>query len=228
MLAVVAPAAAETPPLSPARAVLAAAIAAHTAALAAAEAAAAPARRLQAVRAAYAEAGRQLAEARADDEATLGDWLAAGAEGERPSPSIPTRSAERRLDELAADAAAAARALPAVEARHADAVRLLTAAGQARSTAIAGAAVEAAREVIAGEMAPALDRLLMVEARLSGLAAELRRLGHAPHNSAAALSASLDIDGRLRAAKAEAGVPRADAIGHAFLDALALDPQATL
>jgi hypothetical protein len=98
-------------PASPARSILAQAIAETKAASDSLALAEAPVAKLQAIIAAAEQALAQLTERQRDDEAILGDWLAAGGAGERPAPVVQTLSAERRVAELPPDAAAGRRAL---------------------------------------------------------------------------------------------------------------------
>ena len=213
-------------PLSPARAELAVAISEVAAASAALAKVERPVAALQTVITAHAAAAAELAAARDSDSDELGAWLASGSVGERPARSIATGSAERRLAELAADAAGASKALPAAIEMRATAAERVAEAARRRDEALCVAAAEAAAE-LAPALAEAVKAVLVVEAKMRALAAALQSAtdtGRLPGGAGAAGR----IVAAVAAAKREPAVARDDEGGRAFLDRLAADAEAAL
>jgi hypothetical protein len=218
-------------PLSPARSELAAAIeqlrqAQHEAAVAAG-----PANRLHQVVADLERAETELAGLRAEDERLLGAWLADGAETARPQPSPATLTAERKLAQLVRDGAAARSALPLAENVHKIAAERVTTLGSACADAAFRAAVEAARAFVAGPYRDSLVAALRHENRLRSLSNALRVCRHSNSSSPAsstALGCANEIDEAIGEARRAAAIEHDFTTGRTFLNALIVDPMASL
>ena len=206
--------------LSPARDRLGQAIAALALAQRDLEDATTPVRRLDAVLAEAERLNRELACFQSEDEAELGQWIAQGSFSTRPQPSAATVAANASLVALAPEVRAVSSALPAARAAQEAAAERVRLAAAERDAALDAVAVEAA-SVAARELTEMLNRALAVEARIHSLR---EALGVRPGG----LAASEKITGTVRQAKAAAGVLRNSDAGRRLLDALALDPAATL
>jgi hypothetical protein len=213
---------------SAARTALRTAIELHAAAAAELAESQAPERRLSAVIRELATAEHDLATCRAEDDDVLADWLADGAEGERPRPSMRTLDAERATAALGRDAVAARAALPGHQAKvqaRAERVRDL---GIARTDAAYLASVEAVREFLDTEFGPAIQRLLAIEAKARSVERALHKLGNGSNPSRVALGCSVEVATAIRNAKGAAGVPHDNDTGRRLLDRLMSDAEATL
>jgi hypothetical protein len=206
--------------LSPARDRLGQAIAALALAQGNLEGATAPVRRLDAVLAESERLNRELACLQCEDEAELGRWIAEGSFGTRPQPSTETVAVNASLVALSPEVRAVSSALPAARAAQEAAAERVRLAAAERDAALDAVAVEAAA-LAAGELTEMLNRVLTVEARIHSLR---EALGVRPGG----LAASEKITRTVRQARAAAGVPRNSDAGWRLLDALALDPAATL
>lgn len=188
----------------------------------------APERRLSSVVDELTTAEHNLTACRAEDDRALAAWLADGAEGERPRPSVQTLTAERAIAALGRDAVAAQAALPEHQARVqvcSDRVRDL---GMARTDAAYRASVQAVREFLDTEFGPAIQRLLVIEAKARSVERALHKFGCGSTPSAIALGCSVEVATAIRQAKAAAGVPNDDVTGRRLLDGLMNDAEATL
>jgi hypothetical protein len=216
-------------PLAPARQALASAILSLAAASAALERASKPVQRLQNLVAAHARAVQRLCEACEADKAALGAWLAEGDGGDRPAASTATVEAARAVQELAADAEAAALALPAKTAERAQVHAELVRVQHWRDECLAVAALEAAHEVVDTELKAALTSVLEVEVRLRGVQLALGEAANRavePIRNAGGCAAQ--ISDLIAKAREEAAIMRNDAGGRDFLNRLAGDPEARL
>jgi hypothetical protein len=141
-----------------------------------------PVNRLAPIIAGHDQAVAELEALRQADAVTLGAWLAEGSRGQRPEPSPATLAAEQHLAELIRDDAAAAAAMPEHRARaEAAAARVQSAIAQ-RDAAVRQVAMEAVKELVTGELLPALRTTLACEALLLGVRDELREAG-VPHDA---------------------------------------------
>lgn len=217
------------PLLSPVRAALAEAISAQRAATASLQEAAVPVQRLRAVAAELRGVDEQIEEIDRQTAAAVGEWLAAGSAGERPSGPAKAVGLRQRRSELAVDAAAAELALPAAEYRVRAANEALTSAVTRRDEAIAATAAEHAGELIARDLIPALRLFLSLQARIEGTREALFAMGKRDHfRCPAAAVAAERIGSRLKAAIAETNAARDDGAGRRFLDSLAADASAVM
>jgi hypothetical protein len=205
------------PSLSPAREALAAAIAEADRARERVEAAQAPVGKLETLQQWLRDAETALAEARAQDEAALGEWLA-HCRGARPeNPSTATVSAEKLGAGLARDAAAARRALPALTSARDAAIGVLREAVSRRETAV-GVVIADEAAALTTALAASIEEMLQIEARLRGLATELRS-----HPEVASRAEAI-VDGILRV-KTGAGVPQRDQWAREYWNGLAADAE---
>jgi hypothetical protein len=161
------------PALSPARADLRRAIMDRDATQRSAAEARRPYDRLIAIIASHDRAIRELEHAKAEDEAELGRWLASG-EGDRPGPSEATLEAQRKVDELSGDAAAARGAVNGFIPQLRETQDRLAAASARHVETIGLAAICACAETITSELIPAIEQVLRVEAKIRSAAAALR------------------------------------------------------
>jgi hypothetical protein len=213
--------------LSPARRALAATTAALADAVRRMNAAQQPAGRLGAILRDYEAAQAALAELRARDEQTLGDWLAAGANGPRPAVPADTLEAEKRLAAVAGDASAARVVLPQAEAEMQAAAQATRAAMLERDEALHMVAAEAAGVVIA-EVAAKLAEAAVIEAKVESVIAELRRRHDGREGAPGALQAIERIHKARDAARAALARVRDEVSGTRLLAALVTDPGARL
>jgi hypothetical protein len=214
-------------PRTPARAQLALAIAELTRAGAELAAAQEPATRLGAVIAETARLKAQVAVLRAADEARLGAWLAGAGTDPRPEPSAATIAAEKQLEVLADDAAAAQAALPAAEQSFQHSAERVREVQRRRDAAPCGAAVEAAHG-FAERYRAALTVALEHEAVLHGLRNELLLSGNRSDAEPGAMDAAARIGELIAEAKRAAAVRRNPEAGRRLLGALLSDPNADL
>ncbi len=186
-----------------------------------------PALRLGAVIAEAVQGEAEVATLRATDESRLGAWLAKGGADPRPEPDPATILAEKRREELAADAIAARAALPAAEhsfQRSAERVRELQ---RRRDAALCGAAIDAARDY-AERYRAALTMALEHEAVLHGLRDELLSRAHRSDAEPGAMDAAARIGELIANTKRTAGVRHNSEPGRRLLAALASDPDASI
>lgn len=212
-------------PLTPARQQLAEAICWLRAAQAALERATGPAERLQRLVADAAEADRRLAEARAADEAALGEWLA-NPTGDRPQPPPEIGELAARAATLAVEAKAAEKALPPLLERRGQAAAAVAEAAGRRDDALPLAAVEAA-EALLSELRARVAAALEIEACVRGLAAELQGRSIRGESRTGADAAGRIVE-RIVATKHEPAIALDLAGARAFLDRLASDAGARL
>jgi len=211
-----------------ARDALRTAIELHAAATAELIASQAPEQRLIAIVHELATAGHNLTACRAEDERIFGAWLADGAEGKRPRPSAQTLAAERAVTALGRDAVAARAALAEHQAKVQVCAAQVRDSGIARTDATYLAAVQAVREFLDAEFGPAIQRMLVIEAKARSVERALHELGNGPNPSAVALGCSVEVATAIRHAKAAAGVPHDNDTGRRLLDRLMSDAGATL
>jgi hypothetical protein len=219
--------------LPPARAALAAAIAAVNQAQKQLEAAQQPVDKL-----AYARAAATLREAtelrsgiarlRAAHEAEINRWVEAGGHGNRPEPSAELVPLERALGTIAAAAREAEVRFPAVNDDFVRAAERVRHATRAREEAIWLAATEAAKPIF-GELERAIAAAQSAEARLLSLVFGLREAGvGAGDGGNAAYAGAAKIEERILATKRRSA-PRVDpAHGRSLIERLRLDAAAEL
>jgi hypothetical protein len=162
---------------------------------------------------------------RAQDAAEVEAWVRGGATGARPAPRAETLAAERRYGEIAAEAETARAELSVLQMSLAEALDRVRFAGRERDAAVYPASVEAAAQLIE-HMKAAIEVVLRDEAALSGLMAELRRIGDRDCDDA--LRAREAIETMVRKGKREPGVPIDFAAGRRLIEALKLDATAEL
>jgi hypothetical protein len=193
------------------------------------EKAAQPARRLDHIVAEARRLDGLLDHHNAEHALVLGTWLANGSQGERPSPAPETVGLHQRRSELDMDLKAAELALPGSREIEQQAASCAAAASWQLAEAIPLAAREAAAEVIEVQLIPAVEQVLRIEARLTGLVVALREAGDRPTNP---LPGAVGISGQIaemvRQAKREPGVPIAIDQARRFIDALTNNAQAVL
>jgi hypothetical protein len=214
------------PLLAPARLALQVAIRRLKAAQAAFAAADQPVQRLNAVVARAQQAETALAEVRAKSgqQKLIADWIETGCVGERPVADHAEQAAKAAAANLQIEAAAAAERLPAAIERRRDPAAAMAAASGHHREMIAEAAVQAAREVVDGELVPAIEAVLWIEARLEGLRNALVSDTTLPNRgSCAGRIQNLIADG-----KREPSARRDDEAGRDFLNRLGADPAARL
>jgi hypothetical protein len=214
-------------PGSPARARLAAAIRELAAAGAELAAAQEPATRLATVIAEAARLEAGLAALRAADQERLGIWLGAGGDGHRPLACPATAAAERQLQALAGDAAAAAAALPAAEQAFQTWAEQVRESQRRRDEAVCGAAIDAARGFAEAYRA-ALTVALEHEAVLHGLRSELLARGNRADSAPGAADAAARIGDLIAQTKRGAAVRQNPEAGRRLLAALQADPAVAL
>jgi len=169
-----------------------------------------------------------LSNCRGEDDRALAAWLADGAKGERPRPSEQTLAAERAVAELGRDAVAARAALPDHQAKVQVCAERVRDLGIARLDALYTASVQAVREFLDTEFGPAIQRVLVIEAKARSVEKELHELGHGSNPSAVALGCSVEVATAIRQAKTAAGVPHDDDTGKRLLGRLMSDAEARL
>jgi hypothetical protein len=190
--------------------------------------AAAPVNRLAELDGAFNQAKAELDQHRAADDAQLGEWLINGAHGQRPQPSSATLAAEKRIGELARDAAAAATALPPKQAAL-DAINSQVRAVQQRRDELRlRVAIEAASAFAATDFKIALNAALVTEGTLRGLLGALYELGHIGTGDSDALRTAEVLDGLIADAKRSAVTTVNPSRGRKLLAALLTDPNAEL
>ena len=204
------------------------AIRSHTAATEELTKAQAPEQRLSGVVYALATAEHNLTVCRIEDDRVLAAWLAAGAEGKRPQASERTLAAERAVAELERDAVAARAAIPEHQATVQACAERVRGLGIARLDAVYTASVQAVREFLDTEFGPAIQHLLVIEAKARSVERALYQLGHGSNPSAVALGCSVEVATAIRQAKAAARVPHNDDAGRRLLDRLMTDANASL
>jgi hypothetical protein len=216
-------------PLTHGRAALSAAIKMLRQANAARERATKPARRLDAILSEARRLDDLLAQHSADYERVLGAWLANGGEGERPTPAPETVGLRIRRTEIDLDLAAAKVALPGSREIEQQAAASAAAASCELAETIAVASREVAAEIIAFELIPAIEQVLRVEARLTGLVVALREAGDRPNNPLpGAIGISVQIAEMIREGKREPGIPVDIDRARRFLNELAVNAEAIL
>jgi hypothetical protein len=213
---------------SAARDALRIAIELHTAAIAELIESQAPEQRLSAAVNELANAEGNLTACRDEDDRVLAAWLADGAQGERPRPSEQTLAAERAVAELGRDAVAARAALPTHQVKVQVCTERVRDLGIARVDAVYLASVQAVREFLDAEFGPAIQRLLVIEAKARSVERALHQLGHGSNPSPVALGCSVEVATAIRQAKAAAGVPHDDDTGKRLLDCLMSGAEAGL
>ena len=159
------------------------------------------------------------------DERARGEWIAAGRVGLDPGNPADTKLLCNNITGMADELAAARRVLPAKEELHGDAVRKLQAAQTERASAVAAVAIEVCED-LARELTEKLTAALAVEARARSVIASLHARGNT--GDSAAGHAAEKITAMIIAAKRGAGVPHDATSGPALLEALCVDPGATL
>ena len=209
-------------PLSPHRDALRGAQRRLAEARAAVEAAHGPLRRLDERRAEQRELRAELAGHRRARAAAVGEWIAGGAEGDRPAGDPRMVGLEQRVVELSRDAGAIHTIYAAAQARAAAASGNVVAAGADLAVAVANAAVEAADGVIA-EYKARLRLALMCKARVESLIAAL--MGE---QNTSATGAAIRLREALVEARRAVEVPRDGESGRRLLERLATDPEAEL
>jgi hypothetical protein len=172
-------------------------------------------------------AENELAASRAEDERSLGTWLAGGADGERPQPSARTLAAERAVAALARDAVAARSALPEYEAKVQLCAERVRDLGIARRDVAYRVAVEAVREFLDTEFRPAIQRLLASEAKAWSVERALRDLGNGADPSFVALGCSVEVAEAIRAAKFAERGPHDHETGKRLIDRLMTNAEVT-
>jgi hypothetical protein len=166
--------AAGSPPKEPsaARGLLRRAMTALAVVLRAREEAQQPASRLSAIDVAHNKAQEELGQARMADDAELGAWLADGGpatDRPRPLPSEATLNAERKVGELAKDAAVARGALPAKLAKVEELNAKVREAQAGRDDAKYIVVMEAAKAYADDVLVPAIAEQMKARAILEGL-----------------------------------------------------------
>jgi hypothetical protein len=220
------PARAEPPepaPTSRERSGLASAISVLQLACAEAEEARQPVDRLEASIRRAAEVETALRAARQADQAELGEWIAGGCQGPRPTPSPETLAHERNLAVMAADAQAARDTLPRLTAILEQVNSRVRAASAQRASAVYRAAVAIAF-ARAEELRRRLDNALLVEAELNSLTDALT-LAHNKGDHEALIAAN-EVRAAIMGAKKAAAVPHVPRVGSALLARLMTDPAA--
>jgi hypothetical protein len=215
-------------PLSPGRDALCSAIKALAAASVELTEAQGPEGRLSAIVRELEAAERNLAACHAEDDQMLGSWLADGAKGERPQPSVQTLTSERAIAALGRDAIVARAALPEHQAKVQVCTERVRDLGIARRNAAYRVAVEAVRELIDAELRPAMKHVLAIEAKARSVEQALYELGYGANPSPVALGCSVDVATAIREAKAAAGVMHDHETGKRLIDRLMNDAEATL
>ncbi len=212
--------------LSPARHRLRQCIAAVDRARREAESAGKPVHRLSEVIGEHERLQRQLNELYLRDEAATGEWIAGGRVGLDPGENAAdTRATNDRIIGMRAEVAAAKRVLPEKEQLHRSAIGRLQAAQHDRNSAVYDTATEYGED-LAGEFTAALNQALRVEAKIRSLRDALAARGN--YGDTAAAGAASRLITVIQAARQAAGVPEDNASGPALLEALAIEPGATL
>jgi hypothetical protein len=170
----------------------------------------------------------ELTACHAEDERALGTWLAVGADGERPQPSVRTLAAERTVAALGRDAAAARSALLEHQTKVQLCAERVRDLGIARREVAYKVAVEAVREFLDREFRPAIQRLLAFEAKARSVERALRDLGNGADPSSLALGCSVEVAEAIRAAKAAERVPHDHETGKRLIDRLVTNAEASL
>jgi hypothetical protein len=188
----------------------------------------APEHRLSGIVHELATAEHNLTACRIEDNGVLAAWLAVGAEGERPRPNERTLAAERAVAELGPDAVAARAALPEYQSKVQVCAERVRDLSIACLDAMYTASVQAVREFLDTEFGPAIQHLLVIEAKARSVERALYQLGHGSNPSAVALGCSVEVATAIRQAKAAARVPHDDDTGRRLLDRLMTDANASL
>ena len=186
-----------------------------------------PAQRLSSAVAELEGAERELTELRIRDNAALAAWLTGSAEDPRPEPSPETLDAERRIEQLNRDGAAARTALPAVEAHLQGLAERVRTLHRERDEAAYRAAVDAAR-ACARRWRDRIVGALREEAILRSLHNELAAIGNLGEGVTAALGAANVIADLINDTKRRAAVPQDQESGRRLMGALMTDPSAAL
>jgi hypothetical protein len=188
----------------------------------------APEHRLSGIVRELETAEHNLTACRIEDNRVLAAWLAVGAEGERPRPNERTLAAERAVAELGPDAVAARASLPEHQSKVQVCAERVRDLSIARLDAMYTASVRAVREFLDTEFGPAIQHLLVIEAKARSVERALYQLGHGSNPSAVALGCSVEVATAIRQAKAAARVPHNDDAGRRLLDRLMTDANASL
>jgi hypothetical protein len=212
--------------LSPARHRLRQCIAAVDHARREAERAAEPVNRLSEVIGEHERLQRQLNELYLRDEAATGEWVAGGRVGLDPGEkAADTRATNDRIIGMRAEVQGARRVIADKEKAHRSAVEQLQAAQRERDGAVYATAVECAGD-LAGELTGALNRALAIEAKIRSVRDAL--VVRSDAGDTAAAGAASRLIAVILAARQAAGVPGDNVSGRVLLEALAMDPGATL
>ena len=210
-------------PLSPARNELRRLNAELAAAIAEQEAVTTPLRRLEHVVAETGQLTKRMEELRAEHDARIGEWIAAGdPEAERPALAPEAVGVEQRLQARSRDVPGTGAAQPAAQAALQAAVAKVTALSAERADALARAAAEAAEAYAEGVWLPVADGGIAPPGGAGEPAHPVVRR-QKPARAAAGRIAELITKTRQRAA-----VPRNLSAGRRLLDQLAADPAAEL
>jgi hypothetical protein len=173
----------------------------------------------------YDQLSAELREICARDEQRRGEWIAGGRIGPDPGHGHDRQLVAGKLAGVTEELASARRVLPDKEALHRDAISRLQAAQTERSAAVAAVAVEACEE-LGTELTAAIDRSLIIEARLLGLRNAL--LARSNAGDADAGHAAERVTLVIASAKRAAGVPRDTASGPAPARGAADGPGGTM
>lgn len=188
----------------------------------------APERRLQAAIGEHEAAVAELSGLRSEDDRILGDWLAGGAQGARPSVSEQTIECEQRVARLARDASAAQQALPAAVEAVQRASEGMGRLHRQRDDALYRAVVEAAETYASGPLLEAHNAALRHDAVLQGLEAELFDIGNRSSGGSPAQQAAIAVAEIRRGARDRAGVPYDRTAARKLLAEITNDPDVEL
>jgi hypothetical protein len=214
-----------SPELSPARAELAARIAALAAASEALETLSAPAQRYAALLQASASASRAVEDLRAADDIALAEWLG-NPDGARPEISPELRQAEADAANAARDQRAAQGALERLQPTIADAKRTVREAANDRDIAAIAVVAEIATS-LSDEHARRLSIAMKAEAELEAMRLALLALA-ADHETGDAVKSAMIVEAdRIstlrRDVRAAAAAPSYPDVARTFINRLRAD-----